>query len=732
LVSIGGKHTGDASSDHGTGYVEFVRWTEAGNKTYRFVPTDVYDVTGDLGYGEDKESGPSDGENAFYKEGLHTLKIEAWDKSDAVDENDWRMLEKTALFYIDTIAPVVVTHAAQRDGVRYFKNIEGATASITIVDEGSGINGQEMQNDIYVDVFQFLTENQTPLRTKDDGNIISYQRKTLIATSKPILEYCDDYTPDGVDNETWIGIHDGASTMRHKAWRASYTIHVGQISDGDTFEIVFYSEKDYPTIDDDHNENAVYLFEDLTRVYFMTTAGVGSAPKSPFSPEYNDGDDDENAYDFLEYLLFDADAQDVWHEYYDCTFLEDCLQNEDDDEEWFVRHIVADTRGPVVTLNVPEDIDADSLSAAINASATDDNSGLEGASLLINGDVVAEKLGPATNASLIHMLAQGEAVDGSEIVVIAVDRAGNETMVRQVLGVQELDGPVISGMTPEGEGIADATPSIGASYTDASGIDVETVVLTLNGAVIPDITVGVASVSYTPVEPLEAGVTYTVKLSVADEVGSISEAIWTFALETDAPEITDTAPVGVDETGTPLISAKFADAGVGVDVGSVRMVVDGNAVDAAVTDSGASFRPADVMESGAHSATLSVADVAGNVAELTWEFNVEDTAPSITDVAPAGTISEDMPVLSASYSDSGTGIDIDTVQLSLNGDVVQAEVTPTQVSFGVQEALRAGVAYTVSVTVADMAGNVGSASSTFRLEGTAPSISGMSPTGTVP
>jgi hypothetical protein len=286
-------------------------------------------------------------------------------------------------------------------------------------------------------------------------------------------------------------------------------------------------------------------------------------------------------------------------------------------------------------------------------------------------------------------------------------------------------------MTPEGEGIADATPSIGASYTDESGIDVDSVVLTLNGAVIPDITVGVASVSYTPVEPLEAGVTYTVKLSVADEVGSISEAIWNFALETDAPEITDTTPVEVDETGTPLISAKFADAGVGVDVDTVRMVVDGNAVAAAVTDSMASFRPADVMESGAHSATLSVADVAGNIAELTWEFNIEDTAPSITDVAPAGTINEDMPVLSANYSDTGTGIDVDTVQLSLNGDVVQAEVTPTQVSFGVQEALRAGVAYTVSVTVADMAGNVASASSTFRLESNAPSISGMSPTGTI-
>jgi hypothetical protein len=328
-------------------------------------------------------------------------------------------------------------------------------------------------------------------------------------------------------------------------------------------------------------------------------------------------------------------------------------------------------------------------------------------------------------------MAQGEAVNGTEIVIMAMDQAGNETVMRKVLGVQETDGPVISGMTPEGEGVADATPTIGASYSDDSGIDVGSVVLTLDGAVITDATVGVASVSYTPVSPLEAGKTYTVKLSLKDTAGTPSEAIWTFALETDAPEITDTTPTGVDETGTPLISAKFADAGVGVDVSSVRMVVDGNAVAAAVTKSMASFRPAKVMSSGAHSATLSVADVAGNTAELSWDFNIEDVAPSVTDVAPAGTISDDMPVLSASYSDAGTGIDVSTVQLTLNGDVMKAEVTPTQVSFGVMEALRAGVTYTVSVSVADKAGNVGSASSTFELEDRAPTISGMSPTGTV-
>jgi hypothetical protein len=192
-------------------------------------------------------------------EGFHTLKIEAWDKSDAVNEADWQMLERTVSFCIDVTPPLVVTHTAQRDGIRYFRSTEGATAAITIYDEGVGLSGKQLQQSIMVDVFQHLTEEDTPMRTLDQGNIINFQRKVLRATSRPILEYCDDYTPDGTDNETWIGVNDRSSDVRHEAWRASYTIQMGQIKDGDTYEVVFYAEKPRPTVFDNHNENAVYL-----------------------------------------------------------------------------------------------------------------------------------------------------------------------------------------------------------------------------------------------------------------------------------------------------------------------------------------------------------------------------------------------------------------------------------------------------------------------------------------
>jgi hypothetical protein len=169
------------------------------------------------------------------------------------------MLETTASFYIDRTPPYVVTHGAQVDGVRYFRNIEGALAAITVVDEGVGLSANELQRRVTVDVFKHFTPENTPMRAQDQGNIVNYQRKVLIATSKPILEYADDYTPDGIDNETWTGIHDGASDVRHLAWRASYTIQSGQIDDGDTYEVVFYAEKPVPNVADLHNENMIYL-----------------------------------------------------------------------------------------------------------------------------------------------------------------------------------------------------------------------------------------------------------------------------------------------------------------------------------------------------------------------------------------------------------------------------------------------------------------------------------------
>jgi hypothetical protein len=733
-----------------TGLVELVRAVEDENeRIYCFDVPDKIDLT----------------------EAYHALRIEAWDKSDAVDESDWRILETTATFYIDRTPPLVVTHSAQTDGVRWFSVPEGAVAAVTILDEGVGVSAADLQRLLNVDVFKHLTSENTPLRTIDQGNAVNYQRKVLQATSRPILEYCDEYTPDGIDNEVWTGVYDNISNERHKAWRASYTIYVGQIDDGDTYEVVFYSEKCTKAVShDDYNENAIYLYEDLVKTHLLiagqevTVTGVwdeldqyykdaimNTAESDPFTGYYQK----TFLVDILgnvrttEYAQVHTDAfgRGILADEVDETELDSVSETDDRygynpcepcpaeycADQFFVRHLVADKLGPKITLEIPEDVRADDAAATVFSTILDDASGIASAELIINGEVADGDEGPTSSVSLEHTFGPGEANDSNEIKVVAIDVAGNKTVSRGAFGVQEVDAPVIAAtdLAPQGDGVTDATPTISAKYSDATGVDLETVVLTLNGAVVENPTIGESQVSYTPEEPLESGVTYTVMVAMKDEAGVPAEAIWTFSLETEAPTVTDTAPSGVDETGMPAISARFADAGVGIDKDSAKLLVDGILVDASITEMGVNYKPAEVMDSGAHSATLTVADVAGNVAEHTWEFTVEEETPVITDVEPSGTINDDMPVLSASYTDAGTGVDLDTVSLSLNGEIVRAEVTADQVSYVVKEPLRTGVSYTITASATDKAGNVGTATSVFRLESNAPSISNMLPTGTV-
>jgi len=692
-------------------------------------------------------------------DGIHTVKIEAWDKSDAVNESDWMGLETTSRFFIDKTPPQVVTQGAQKDGIRYFKSVDGAIAAITLVDEGVGLSAADLQRYITVDVFKWLNTQTTTLRTADQGNIINYQRKTLIATSKPIIEYADDYTADGIDNETWVGIADGASDQRHKAWRASYNIQVGNVVDGETYEVVFYAQKPQPMVSDTYNQNAIYLYEDLTRAYLAVWKG-NTADNLAVSVTADEvvSVPLTQVPDLYKSEIANSVVADPFTLYYQGSFLLDILGNGKQSssykntvdttsdsavtdssssshssgvDNYFVRHLVADTRGPVVTLDVPQGVKADDAATTVSGTIIDDGSGIADAKLVINNVVKDEKTGPISNVTLEYTFGKGEVVGANEIKIVVVDLAGNETVTRGSFGVQEMDAPVISDMGPEGDGITDATPTISAAYADKTGIDLKSVTLTLNGAVLTDVTVGQSKVSYTPTSPLKAGVVYTVKLAVKDIAGVSSEKIWTFSIEKVAPSITDTTPTGVDKTGMPIISAKFADSGTGINKDSVSLRVDKQAVAAQVTDAGVSYKPSTIMAKGKHTAELSVADVAGNVGTLAWDFSIEEDAPVITDVIPSGSINDDMPIISAKYSDTGTGVDLSSVTMTLNGDVVSATVGTGEVSYSVKEPLKPGVGYSIGIRVADKAGNVATASGSFKLEVTAPVISNMSPTGTI-
>ncbi|HGJ64721.1 TPA: T9SS type A sorting domain-containing protein, partial [bacterium] len=154
------------------------------------------------------------------------------------------------------------------------------------------------------------------------------------------------------------------------------------------------------------------------------------------------------------------------------------------------------------------------------------------------------------------------------------------------------------------------------------------------------------------------------------------------------------------------------------------------AVNATSSASGISYQ-ATKLTRGDHTVYVEVADNFGNVGSQSWSFKVEDTPPVIASIEPNGEINTATPVIKATYNDAGTGVNVASVVLSLNGQILPAIATATQVSFEVLNPLSKGVTYKISVQVADKAGNIASKDASFTLETTPPKVSSTKPSGTV-
>ena len=109
---------------------------------------------------------------------------------------------------------------------------------------------------------------------------------------------------------------------------------------------------------------------------------------------------------------------------------------------------------------------------------------------------------------------------------------------------------------------------------------------------------------------------------------------------------------------------------------------------------------------------IQATDVEGNEATtdlMTISISAEDyTKPTITSISPADQANvgkNKTPKISAKYSDR-SGVDVDSVQLIVNGEDVTkaATVSETEVVYQVEQALENGT-HTVQLTLADLAGN---------------------------
>lgn len=275
--------------------------------------------------------------------------------------------------------------------------------------------------------------------------------------------------------------------------------------------------------------------------------------------------------------------------------------------------------------------------------------------------------------------------------------------------------PVITNIQPSNLSfINDNTPTIGASYSDDSGIDTSSVELRLDFSDVTFLaTVTSSDITFTPSIALSEGL-HNVYLEVGDVSGDpkTSTAIWSFTVDITPPTIENLTPpdgsivndkdptIGAgfyDESGidgfTLLFNLRNEDTG-GLVVGML-MLFPGNIW--------AIFTPDFLLPDGNYCAHLEVSDGAGNRASADWCFSIDTMPPVIANQNPVNEslTSTSTPVISATFHDA-TGINVSSVLLKVDSIEVtgSASITDGGVTFTLASGLSDGL-HTVYLYVED-------------------------------
>lgn len=191
--------------------------------------------------------------------------------------------------------------------------------------------------------------------------------------------------------------------------------------------------------------------------------------------------------------------------------------------------------------------------------------------------------------------------------------------------------------------------------------------------------------------------------------------------EADAtpPTVAITAPAkgSLLATALPTITAAYADAGSGIDLASVRLILDGlnRTAEAQVTGSGLTFLPTGVLAEGQHQADVTVRDADGNEARVGSYFIVDSVPPSLTLLAPTASSAAGYPRVGVllGTSDETSGLDWSSSSVQIDGIEIAGScgLDPGSVSCSFSP-IHSGT-HRLSVTIRDRAGNEASASREF-------------------
>lgn len=220
--------------------------------------------------------------------------------------------------------------------------------------------------------------------------------------------------------------------------------------------------------------------------------------------------------------------------------------------------------------------------------------------------------------------------------------------------------------------------------------------------------------------PYESGVSVNVSVNTTvlgywnytiyanDSVGNLeSNQINVTVVDTTPPAILNlTPPENSIINTTPLICVNYSDSGSGVNISSVRIIVDGTerTENATITPDSICYTPS-ALSDGLHNVTVILKDNAGNSNSTTWNFTLDTKPPVVKIIYPP----EGKTFHVGSITVKGTATDNIAVE-SITVNSIQLGITAGKnVSFSKSVTLNPG-RNKITVVAKDVAGNVGSES----------------------
>jgi hypothetical protein len=319
---------------------------------------------------------------------------------------------------------------------------------------------------------------------------------------------------------------------------------------------------------------------------------------------------------------------------------------------------------------------------------------------------------------------------GAHTLIISLqDNAGNSATATSQFTV-DLAPPQIQIVQPVlGVYLNTTSPAISIQYSDTAGLNLSTLKVLINGVDDTALFNKTASGATATISLPQGG--NQIVAQIQNLAGTQASASTSFNIDTRPPTISFSRPTANSYQGssTVAVAVEYAD-DQALDITKLQVTVDGTPVSMTNTATSATGTAAN-LSNASHTLIATIKDLAGNVGTAQVVFHVDTTVPTIYVSQPAASaiVNTHSPQVSIAYS-AIEGVDLSTFKAFVNG---ADKTTLFSIGPSTATAQLGGAASlldgqnTITTQISNFAGTVGTATSTFTVDTTPPTISFRAP-----